>query len=127
MGPHRSKPRPRQRGDSGEWPVSCGEVGPGPPAGPAAGTPFLTAVGQEFPHPSSISGDHVPRQASADTPFQQVVHEDHLRKVAGIPAWLLTVGGTFALAVTAVTVFAVRRSRRPVSPPPPVHAPPPIS
>jgi hypothetical protein len=55
-----------------------------------------------------------------------VIYEDHLRKVAGIPAWLLTVVGTFALAVTAVTVFAVRRSRRPVPSPPPVHAPPPI-
>lgn len=99
----------------------------GPPAGPAAGTPFLTAIGQEFPHASSISGDHVLRQASADTPFQQVIYEDHLRKVAGIPARLLTVVGTFALAVTAVTMFAVRRSRRPVPAPPTVHAPPPIS
>ncbi|MFF4499555.1 DUF2330 domain-containing protein [Streptomyces sp. NPDC001401] len=99
----------------------------GPLAELAAGTPFLTAIGQEFPRPSSISGDHVLRRASADTPFQQVIYEERLRKVAGIPAWLLTVVGTFTLAVTAVTVFAVRRSRRPVPPPPPVHAPPPIS
>ncbi|RPF33125.1 DUF2330 domain-containing protein [Streptomyces sp. TLI_185] len=99
----------------------------GPLAGLAAGTPFLTAIGQEFPYPSSISGDHVLRRASADTPFQQVIYEDRLRKVAGIPAWLLTVAGAFALAVAAVMVFAVRRSRRPVPPPPPVHAPPPIS
>ena len=99
----------------------------GPLAELGAGTPFLTAIGQEFPYPSSISGDHVLRRASADTPFQQVIYEDRLREVAGIPAWLLTVVGAFALAVAAVTVFAVRRSRRPVPPPPPVHAPPPIS
>ncbi|MER6424157.1 DUF2330 domain-containing protein [Streptomyces sp. NPDC001137] len=99
----------------------------GPLAELAAGTPFLTAIGQEFPYPPSISGDHVLRRASADTPFQQVIYEDRLRTVAGIPAWLLTVVGSFALAVAAVTVFAVRRSRRPVPPPPPVHAPPPIS
>ncbi|MEU6254099.1 DUF2330 domain-containing protein [Streptomyces sp. NPDC047043] len=85
------------------------------PAGPLAelakGTPYLTAIGQEFPNPASISGDHVLRPAPEDTPFQQVIYEDHLRTVAGVPAWLLTVVGTLALAVTAATVFAVRRSR----------------
>jgi hypothetical protein len=83
----------------------------GPLAEFAEGTPYLTAIGQEFPVPSSISGDHELRRASSDTPFQQVVYEDHLRTVAGIPAWLLTVVGTLALLVTAVVVFALRRSR----------------
>ncbi|GAA3821287.1 DUF2330 domain-containing protein [Streptomyces coacervatus] len=125
---HRMETRSAIGGDSPRV-TYAGRVGAksGPLAELAAGTPFLTAIGQEFPHPSSISGDHELRRASADTPFQQVIYEDRLRKVAGIPAWLLTVVGTFALAVTAVTVFAVRRSRRPVLPPPPVPAPPPIS
>ncbi|MFC8515573.1 DUF2330 domain-containing protein [Streptomyces sp. NPDC057257] len=85
----------------------------GPLAELAAGTPFLTAIGQEFPTPSAISGDHVLRRASADTAFRQVIYEDHLRLVAGVPAWLLTVVGVLAGAVTAGAVFAVRRTRRP--------------
>ncbi|MCI3270033.1 DUF2330 domain-containing protein [Streptomyces cylindrosporus] len=85
----------------------------GPLAELAAGAPFLTAIGQEFPTPSAISGDHVLRRASADTAFRQVIYEDHLRLVAGVPAWLLTVVGVLAGAVTAGAVFAVRRTRRP--------------
>lgn len=91
----------------------------------AAGTPYLTAIGQEFPQPSRISADHVLRRASSDTPFRQVVYADRLREVAGIPAWLLTVGGALLLAGTAVSLAAVRRSRRPSGPPPPPTAPPP--
>ncbi|MGY6018664.1 DUF2330 domain-containing protein [Streptomyces spinosirectus] len=85
----------------------------GPLSELAKGAPYLTAIGQEFPRPSSISGDHELRRASSDTPFEQVVYDDHLRTVAGIPAWLLTVVGTLAVLVTAVAVFALRRSRRP--------------
>ncbi|MEU2773193.1 DUF2330 domain-containing protein [Streptomyces sp. NPDC007162] len=85
----------------------------------AAGTPYLTAIGQEFPYPSRISGDHVLRRAASDTPFQQVVYTDRLTEVAGVPAWLLAVGGTLLLAVTLTSLAAVRRSRRPAAPPPP--------
>jgi len=101
----------------------AGRVTPnrGPLAELAKGTPYLTAIGQEFPTPSSISGDHVLRPASSDTAFQQVIYEDHLRKVAGIPAWLVTVAGTLALVVTALTVIAVRRSRRPEAAPAPTR------
>ncbi|MFE7272208.1 DUF2330 domain-containing protein [Streptomyces sp. NPDC057623] len=90
----------------------------GPLAELAAGTPFLTAIGQEFPYPARISGDHVLRRAPADDAFQQVIHEDRLRTVAGLPAWLLTVTGGLALAMTTPAVLAVRRSRRPEPPPP---------
>lgn len=86
----------------------------GPLAELTSGTPYLTAIGQEFPHPEAISADHVLRQAPTDDSFQQVIYEDHLRTVAGIPAWLLTVAGSLLVTVTAVSVFLVRRSRRPV-------------
>ncbi|MDF3148553.1 DUF2330 domain-containing protein, partial [Streptomyces sp. T21Q-yed] len=89
----------------------------GPLAELAAGTPFLTAIGQEFPHPERISGDHVLHRAADDT-FQQVIYEDRLRTVAGVPAWLLTVTGGPALVVATAAVFAVRRSRRPEAPAP---------
>ncbi|MER5523546.1 DUF2330 domain-containing protein [Streptomyces sp. NPDC002677] len=92
----------------------------------AAGTPYLTAIGQEFPYPSRISDDHVLRRASSDTPVQQVVYEDRLREAAGIPLWLLTVGAALLLAVTVTSLVAVRRSRRPAPPPPPVQPPPPV-
>lgn len=96
----------------------------GPLAELAAGTPFLTAIGQEFPYPERISGDHLLRRAPADDTFQQVIHEDRLRTVAGLPAWLLTVTGGPALAAAAWAVFAVRRSRRrPELPPPPAQPP----
>ncbi|MFC8345013.1 DUF2330 domain-containing protein [Streptomyces sp. NPDC057280] len=76
-----------------------------------AGTPFLTAIGQEFPEPSLIDGDHTLRRTATDTPFQQVIYEDRLRTVAGVPAWLLTVAGTLAALTAAVAVFVVRRTR----------------
>ncbi|MDC0768249.1 DUF2330 domain-containing protein [Streptomyces sp. HD] len=101
----------------------------GPLAALSAGgsTPFLTAIGQEFPYPERISGDHVLRRAPADDTFQQVIYEDRLRTVAGIPAWLLTVTGGLALAVAAAGALAVRRSRRPESPPAPAEPPAPIA
>ncbi|MFE0253230.1 DUF2330 domain-containing protein [Streptomyces sp. NPDC059010] len=91
------------------------------------GTPFLTAIGQEFPYPERISGDHVLRRAPADDTFQQVIYQDRLRTVAGIPAWLLTVSSGLALAVAAAAALAVRRSRRPESPPAPPEPPAPIA
>ncbi|MEU8984993.1 DUF2330 domain-containing protein [Streptomyces sp. NPDC048558] len=99
----------------------------GPLAEPAAGTPFLTGIGQEFPFPERIVGDHELRRAPADDPFQQVIHEDRLRKVAGIPAWLLTVTDGLALAVATAAWFAVRRTRRPELPAPPVRPPAPAA
>ncbi|MEU5075246.1 DUF2330 domain-containing protein [Streptomyces asoensis] len=104
----------------------------GPLAALAAGAPFLTAVAQEFPRPSEISGDHELRRAPADTPYRQVIYEDRLLALAGIPVWLLTVlGALLALNATAV-VLGVRwgRARRapfpdPTPTAPPDHSPPP--
>ncbi|RRQ89539.1 DUF2330 domain-containing protein [Streptomyces griseofuscus] len=93
----------------------------------AHGTPYLTALTQQFPQPARISGDHELRRAASDTPVQQVIHDDELDRVAGIPAWLLTVGGLAVLLAAALTVLAVRRARRPVAPPPPVTPPPPLA
>jgi len=41
-----------------------------------------------------------------------VIYADHLRTVAGVPAWLLTIAGALALTATTATVLAVRRSRQ---------------
>jgi hypothetical protein len=97
----------------------------GPLATLAKGTPFLTAVNQEFPDPSRITGDHLLRRTATDATFQQVIYEDHLSEVAGIPAWLLTIGGTLAALATTAVLLTVRRSRRPVVPAPPTFPPPP--
>lgn len=83
----------------------------GPLAELAAGAPFLTAIGQEFPSPERISGDHALRRAAADDTFRQVIHEDRLRTLAGVPLWLLTVTTALAAAIAAAAVFAVRRTR----------------
>ncbi|MFJ9818174.1 hypothetical protein ACIRU3_23495 [Streptomyces sp. NPDC101151] len=93
----------------------------------ATGTPYLTALTRRFPDPARISGDHELHRTGADTPVRQVIHEDRLSEVAGIPAWLLTVGGGLPAAVAAVALLVVRRSRRAVIPPPPVRPPPPIT
>ena len=97
----------------------------GPLAALAKGTPFLTAVNQEFPDPSRITGDHLLRRTATDATFQQVIYEDHLSEVAGIPAWLLTIGGTLAALATTAVLLTVRRSRRAVVPAPPTFPPPP--
>lgn len=83
----------------------------GPLAELAAGAPFLTAIGQEFPSPERISGDHVLRRAVADDTFRQVIHEDRLRTLAGVPLWLLTVTTALVAAIAVAAVFAVRRTR----------------
>ncbi|MFI6468363.1 DUF2330 domain-containing protein [Streptomyces sp. NPDC050528] len=97
----------------------------GPLAALAKGTPFLTAVNQEFPDPSRITGDHLLRRTATDATFQQVIYEDHLSEVAGIPAWLLTIGGALAALATTAVLLTVRRSRRAVVPAPPTFPPPP--
>ncbi|MET7702009.1 DUF2330 domain-containing protein [Streptomyces sp. NPDC005485] len=92
----------------------------------SGGTDFLTAIDQEFPVPSRISGDHELRRTAGDATYRRVIYDDELLTVAGVPAWLLTVGGALALVIVVVTVIAVRVRRRPIPPPPPVYAPPPI-
>ncbi|MEV6176304.1 DUF2330 domain-containing protein [Streptomyces sp. NPDC052015] len=77
----------------------------------AEGTPFLTALAQEFPVPSSISGDHEFRRTAKDATFRQVVYRNRLLTVAGIPVWLLTVTGGLAALVTGAAVRGVRRRR----------------
>ncbi|MDR6973569.1 hypothetical protein J2X68_000238 [Streptomyces sp. 3330] len=92
----------------------------GPLAALAKGTPFLTAVAQEFPRPSEISGDHELRRAPADTAYRQVIYEDRLLALAGIPVWLLTVVGALAVLNTVAVVLGVRwgRARRATLPRP---------
>ncbi|WP_329398468.1 DUF2330 domain-containing protein [Streptomyces melanogenes] len=91
-------------------------------------TPYLTALSQSFRQPSAITGDHELKRASNDTAFERVIWTDRLMRVAGIPAWLLTV--TTGLAAVATTaLLLVRRGlrrRRVVVPPPPVVVPPPL-
>jgi hypothetical protein len=41
-----------------------------------------------------------------------VIYEDRLLTVGGIPAWLLTVGGTLVLAGAGVTGCVLRSRRR---------------
>ncbi|CAL9431663.1 DUF2330 domain-containing protein [Streptomyces sp. enrichment culture] len=111
---HRMEPRSRIGGERPQvtfagriWTADAG-----PLARLAQGTPYLTALAQEFPEPSRISGDHELTRAATDTPYQEVVYEDRLLTVAGVPAWLLTVGGALT-AAGAVAVLAIRSRRRP--------------
>jgi hypothetical protein len=98
----------------------------GPLAGLAAGgTGFLTAIDQEFPQPSRISGDHELRPTATDASYRRVIYEDRLLTVGGVPAWLLTAGGALAAAGVVLVVGVRARRRRPVLPPPPVWVPPP--
>ncbi|WP_020126874.1 DUF2330 domain-containing protein [Streptomyces sp. 303MFCol5.2] len=92
----------------------------GPLAALAKGTPFLTAVAQEFPRPSEISGDHELRRAATDAAYRQVIYEDRLLALAGIPVWLLTVVGGLAVLNTVAVVLGVRwgRARRATLPGP---------
>ncbi|MER6343826.1 DUF2330 domain-containing protein [Streptomyces sp. NPDC001595] len=109
---HRMEPRD-DIGGAAPRVTYAGRVGEtsGPLAELAQGTPFLTAVAQEFPAPDRISGDHELRRTATDSTYQQVVYEDRLRTIAGVPAWLLTVGGALAAVAAAVAVLVVRRSR----------------
>ncbi|MGW7042281.1 DUF2330 domain-containing protein [Streptomyces avermitilis] len=134
---HRTEPRSAIGGDRPRaWFAGRVTAASGPLAGlTEGGTDFLTAVDQEFPRPSRISGDHELRRTAADTTLRQVIYRDELLTAGGIPVWQLTVAGTLAVAVVVLLVLLVllrSRRRRPVPPPPPVmppppaHAPPPI-
>ncbi|WP_406367615.1 DUF2330 domain-containing protein [Streptomyces sp. NBC_00645] len=90
------------------------------------GTDYLTAIDQEFPRPSLISGDHHLRRTATDAAHRRVIHEDRLLRVGGTPVWLLTAGGALLLTAVVVGAFVRARGRRPVPPPPPVRIPPPI-
>ncbi|MET7615477.1 DUF2330 domain-containing protein [Streptomyces sp. NPDC005408] len=128
LAPHRMEP---QSWIGGNRPVVtyAGKVETdGPLAGLAgSGETFLTALDQSFPEPKRIDGDHELRASDADTPFRRVVYEDELLTAGGVPVWLLTVGGSLAVLVGAGVWRATAWRRRPVVPPPPVHAPPPLS
>ncbi|NGO78824.1 DUF2330 domain-containing protein [Streptomyces sp. YC504] len=89
-------------------------------------TRYLTAIEQTFPDPSDITGDHELRRTATDEPYQEVVHDEELLRWAGIPAWIVTVGGAALLLLTAIAWRAVARARRTVTPPPPVWTPPPL-
>jgi hypothetical protein len=88
---------------------------------------FLTALTQEFLEPRRIDGDHELRVAEKDTPFRRVVYRNELLTVAGVPLWLLTVGGALAALVAVVVVRVRARRRDPVGPRPPIHVPPPTA
>ncbi|MFD3660671.1 DUF2330 domain-containing protein [Streptomyces sp. NPDC058659] len=80
----------------------------------------LTVLEQRFPHPDRIDDDHHLRTV-ADTPYREVVYNDRLLTVGGVPAWLATTGGG-ALLATAATLLAVRASRRRPDPTPGVRS-----
>lgn len=105
----------------------AGRIGaPGGPLGElaAGGTDFLTAVEQNFPQPSRISGDHTLRRAAADDPYRKVIYVDEMWTVGGIPGWLFTFGlGIAVLAVKAVAVAIVLRRNARKQPPLPPMAP----
>ncbi|WP_416984624.1 DUF2330 domain-containing protein [Streptomyces sp. T028] len=110
---HRMEPASRIGGERPRV-TFAGRVGSsarGPLGELAEGTPFLTAVAQEFPRPSAISGDHELRQAPADTAFRQVIYEDRLLRVLGVPAWLVTVIGGLTVASAASVALALHRRR----------------
>jgi hypothetical protein len=54
---------------------------------------------------------HTLRRAAKDTPYQEVIHQDRLLKVAGFPVFLLVLGGGAVVLVLAV-VFGLLRWRR---------------
>ncbi|MFF1441864.1 DUF2330 domain-containing protein [Streptomyces sp. NPDC058295] len=121
LAPHRMEPASRIGGERPRV-TFAGPLGKttGPLAALAKGTPFLTAVAQEFPRPSEISGDHELRRAATDAAYRQVIYEDRLLALAGIPVWLLTVVGGLAVLNTVALVLGVRwgRARRATLPRP---------
>ncbi|MEN8655162.1 DUF2330 domain-containing protein [Streptomyces sp. 21So2-11] len=88
---------------------------------------FLTAVDQSFPQPERITGDHRFRPAEADTAFRKVVYDPVLWTAGGVPVWLMTFGVPLLVLVVAALLVVRVRGRRPVTPPPPVYVPPPLS
>ncbi|MFF3331118.1 DUF2330 domain-containing protein [Streptomyces sp. NPDC002888] len=110
LAPHRMEPASRIGGErprvifAGRVAATSGT----PLAELADGTPFLTAVGQKFPTPATISGDHELRRAATDDSYRQVIYEERLRKVGGIPVWLLTVGGSLAALAIGLVWLTLR-------------------
>ena len=80
--------------------------------GLADGTPYLTAIDQEFPRPARISGDHTLRRAANDAPYQDVIYQDRLMKIGGLPVFLLATGAGFAVVVVGVVLGLLRWRRR---------------
>ncbi|GHE28883.1 DUF2330 domain-containing protein [Streptomyces capitiformicae] len=90
-----------------------------------AGTDYLTAVDQNFPQPSRISGDHTLRQTETDEPYREVIYVDEMWTVGGIPGWLFSFGIGFAVLVIKGVAVAIvlRRNARKQPPPVPVGYP----
>ncbi|WP_442816600.1 DUF2330 domain-containing protein [Streptomyces sp. NBC_01304] len=116
--PHRMEPRSAIGGAEPEV-TFAGKVEPTGALAELAGggTPFLTAVEQDFPQPERINADHELRRSASDTTFRRTYDRDRLLRVAGMPAWLLTVGGVALVAVLLIVVRARARARRDVLPP----------
>nr|WP_258054705.1 DUF2330 domain-containing protein [Streptomyces sp. Ru71] len=110
---HRMEPRTAIGGDRPEV-TFAGHVegATGPLADLTRGTDYLTALDQEFPVPSRISGDHELRRAPSDRAYREVIYDYHLREIAGLPAWLLTTGAALTALATVIAVFTVRATRR---------------
>ncbi|MFI1499836.1 DUF2330 domain-containing protein [Streptomyces platensis] len=125
LAPHRMEPRSTLGGTEPEV-FFAGRITPVGALRALGGTrpTFLTALDQTFPQPRRITGDHELVRAAQDTPFQRVTYTSALLRVGGIPAWVLTAGGTLLLLMAAALVL-VPRSRRPVPLPRPV--PPPLT
>ncbi|MEU9008584.1 DUF2330 domain-containing protein [Streptomyces sp. NPDC048479] len=128
LAPHRMEPRGSIGGNAPEV-TYAGKVEPNAALSgfTGGGETFLTALDQEFPEPKRIDGDHELRATDKDTPFRRVVYENQLLTVAGVPAWLLTVGGGLAVLVAVVLLRVRARRRSPVVPPPAIQVPPPIA
>ncbi|MGP4115462.1 DUF2330 domain-containing protein [Streptomyces sp. 4N509B] len=116
LAPHRMEPAGAIGGEAPRVSYAARLAPEEQPAGPlrrlAGGETFLTVVEQEFPRPERIDGDHLLRRAERDTEFVPVEYEDRLLTWLGVPAWLVTVGGTLAAAGGAVFWLLRLRSRR---------------
>jgi hypothetical protein len=111
---HRMEPRDNIGGSEPEV-TYAGKVEPRGAVGRLTGGEerFLTALDQHFPEPGRIDGDHELVATAQDTPFRRVIWDDDLLTVAGVPVWLLTVGGGAAVvAVAVVSLLRVRVRRR---------------
>jgi hypothetical protein len=118
LAPHRMEPRDTIGGSEPEV-TYAGKVEPRGAVGRLTGGKerFLTALDQHFPEPGRINGDHELVATAQDTPFRRVIWDDDLLTVAGVPVWLLTVGGVAAVvAVAALSLLRVRASRRTPTP-----------
>ncbi|MFE9292241.1 DUF2330 domain-containing protein [Streptomyces niveus] len=112
---HRMEPRDAIGGDAPKVRFAGRVPAAGSPAVgelTGGGRPFLTAIDQYFPQPERIDADHEFRATASDTPYRQIHYDDKLREFAGVPAWLVTVGGVFAVLILLVVATAVPRVRR---------------